>query len=206
MIKQTIFPKIPRIPEKGKTVVVTEKLDGSNLVFFKKNGKLFIAQRNSIYEIDEIAPNTSLYAGLYDFLQEHSEEIANELVEGSAICGEWLAMGEIKYPFEQKYFMFAKANVDDNLKLYNIKYDHSLFIYSFASQVIPDYIGEVPIAAVLNTMPNKEMLDELYDTYEKIVGRDVEGFVIEMCGMVDKYVRMKRGKHIEYSEVDHKNA
>ena len=206
MIKQSIFPKIPRIPEEGKKAIITEKLDGSNLVLFKKNGKFYIAQRNTIFEANEINPSTSLYGGLYDFLQEHGEEIANELVEGSAICGEWLAMGNIIYPFEKKYFLFAKANVDDNFKLYNIKYDHSLFIYPFASQVVPDYIGEVPIIAELNEMPNKEILDRLYEAYIKAEDREVEGFVIEMCGMVDKYVRMKRGKVVEYSSEEHKNS
>ena len=35
MIKKEIYPKTPRLKIGGDRVYVTEKLDGSNLVFFK---------------------------------------------------------------------------------------------------------------------------------------------------------------------------
>ena len=37
MIKKEIYPKTQRLKINGDKIYVTEKLDGSNLVFFKKN-------------------------------------------------------------------------------------------------------------------------------------------------------------------------
>ena len=45
MLKKEIYPKTARVKCNGETVCVTEKLDGSNLVIFKKNGMVYIAQR-----------------------------------------------------------------------------------------------------------------------------------------------------------------
>ena len=50
MIKKEIYPKTKRVSCKGNKVYITEKLDGSNLVFFKKNNELYIAQRKSIFK------------------------------------------------------------------------------------------------------------------------------------------------------------
>lgn len=36
MIKKSIYPKTERISERGDLIYLTEKMDGSNLVFFKK--------------------------------------------------------------------------------------------------------------------------------------------------------------------------
>ena len=46
MIKRTLYPKTKRVQYKNR-VVITEKLDGSNIGFFKVNGELVIAQRNN---------------------------------------------------------------------------------------------------------------------------------------------------------------
>lgn len=64
MIKKTLYPKTKRVQFKNR-VTITEKLDGSNIGFFKVNGKLLIAQRNNIFEIDELEENKGmLYKGL----------------------------------------------------------------------------------------------------------------------------------------------
>lgn len=47
MIKKTLYPKTRRVKLKSK-VVITEKLDGSNIGFFKVNGELLIAQNNNV--------------------------------------------------------------------------------------------------------------------------------------------------------------
>ncbi|HJJ14176.1 MAG TPA: RNA ligase family protein [Clostridiaceae bacterium] len=47
MIKKTLYPKTKRIQYKNR-VVITEKLDGSNIGFFKVNGDLIIAQNNNV--------------------------------------------------------------------------------------------------------------------------------------------------------------
>ena len=48
MIKKSIYPKTRRVKIAGEKVYITEKLDGSNLVFFKKNDEVYIAQRKNI--------------------------------------------------------------------------------------------------------------------------------------------------------------
>ena len=52
MIKKEIYPKTKRVSCKGDKVYITEKLDGSNLVIFKKNEELYIAQRKNIFKIE----------------------------------------------------------------------------------------------------------------------------------------------------------
>ena len=54
MIKKEIYPKTKRVSCAGDKVYITEKLDGSNLVFFKKDDELYIAQRKNIFKITEL--------------------------------------------------------------------------------------------------------------------------------------------------------
>lgn len=202
MIKKEIYPKTKRLSCTGDKVFVTEKLDGSNLVFFKKDEELFVAQRNNIFKIDELeSVKNILYKGLYQWLLNNKDTLMTELHNNSAICGEWLGMGCLKYTideFDKRWYMFAKANIDDNFNLYNLIYDHSLFVYPFVSQEIPSFIGIVPEVVELNVFPTKEYLDSIYDKYISKVNRNVEGFVINYKNMVTKYVRMKNGKLQEH--------
>lgn len=201
MIKKEIYPKTKRVSCLGDKVVITEKIDGSNLVVFKKNDELFIAQRNNIFTFSELEENKDkLYKGLYQWLMDNKEYLC-DLHNNSAICGEWIGMGKLKYPvdeFDKRYYMFAKANVDDEFNLYNLVYNHDLFIYPFESQIIPSCIGIVPVATTLNVLPNKEHLDSIYEKYCNKVNRNVEGFVIDYRNIVSKYVRMKNGKLQEH--------
>ena len=168
MIKKEIYPKTKRVSCLGDKVVITEKIDGSNLVVFKKNDELFIAQRNNIFTFSELEENKDkLYKGLYQWLMDNKEYLC-DLHNNSAICGEWIGMGKLKYPVDEldkRYYMFAKANVDDEFNLYNLVYNHDLFIYPFESQIIPSCIGIVPVATTLNVLPNKEHLDSIYEKY-----------------------------------------
>lgn len=202
MIKKEIYPKTKRVSCKGDKVYITEKLDGSNLVIFKKDDELYIAQRKNIFKIDELEEVKGiLYKGLYQWLVDNKDALANELHNNSAICGEWLGMGCLKYTideFDKKWYMFAKANIDDEFNLYNLNYDHSLFIYPFISQTIPTFIGIVPEIVELNVLPTKEHLDSIYEKYCNKVNRDVEGFVVNYKNIITKYVRMKNGKLQEH--------
>lgn len=202
MIKKEIYPKTKRVSCKGDKVYITEKLDGSNLVFFKKDDELYIAQRKNIFKISELEEVKGiLYKGLYQWLVDNKDVLINELHNNSAICGEWLGMGCLKYTideFDKKWYMFAKANIDDEFNLYNLNYDHSLFIYPFISQTIPTFIGIVPEAAELNVLPTKEHLDSIYEKYCNKVNRNVEGFVVNYKNIITKYVRMKNGKLQEH--------
>lgn len=110
-------------------------------------------------------------------------------------------MGKLKYPvdeFDKRFYMFAKANIDDEFKLYNIQYNHEHFIYPFEDLEIPKCIGIVPVAYEVPYIPDKENLDILYSKYCEKVGRDVEGFVINHNDNIEKYVRMKNGKLAEH--------
>jgi hypothetical protein len=210
MLKKEIYPKTPRIKELGEKFYLTEKLDGSNLVFFKKDDELYIALRSNIIAFAEIDEQKGmLYKGLYQWLQNNGTKLKEQLNEGSAVCGEWLGMGNIKYDsniFSKHFYMFAKANIDESFSLYNLKYDHNLFVYPFIDKEIPDFIGVVPEVTELNIMPNKEILDNIYEEYLNKVNRPVEGFVINYQNIICKYVRMKNNKIVEYSESDHKNS
>ncbi len=210
MVKKEIYPKTKRLNCEGESIYVTEKLDGSNLAFFKLNGELYFAQRNNIIAYSEYNAEgfdkQKLYKGLAGWLDINGANLKEELHEGSAICGEWLGMGQIKYDvgdFEHRWYMFAKANVSEDFSLSNLMYDHNLFIYPFISEAIPNYFGVVPRVTELKVLPNAAHLDSLYDKYTEKVGRHVEGFVLNYNNYINKYVRMKNGKlkdHFDYSE------
>lgn len=203
MIKKSIYPKTERVKvEQSNVCEVTEKLDGSNMCIFKKDDILYIAQRNNIFSIEELEEvKEKLYSGLYAWLVEHKEVLEKELRNDSCICGEWLGMGKLKYDvgkFDKRYYMFAKANINDDLELYNIYYYHALFKYPFNSLEIPNFIGVVPVAYELGIVPDKIKLDELYEKYCNKVNRNVEGFVVNYTNKITKYVRMKNGKLQEH--------
>lgn len=210
MIKKEIYPKTQRINVNGERVEITEKLDGSNLVIFKLNDEIYFAQRNTILKYDELEENKQiLYKGLLGWANDHINELKEQLYEGSCLCGEWLGMGKLKYTideFDKRFYMFAKARIDEEFKLSNLNYSHEQFIYPFSNQIIPNFIGIVPVIVSIVYLPTKLNLDELYKKYCEKVNRPVEGFVINFHNIITKYVRMKNGKLVEYSDNDHKGA
>ena len=210
MIKKEIYPKTQRISVDGEKIEITEKLDGSNLVIFKLENEIYFAQRNTILKYDELEENKQiLYKGLLGWANEHIKVLQEELYECSCLCGEWLGMGKLKYTvdeFDKRFYMFAKARIDDEFKLSNLNYDHEQFIYPFNSQIIPSFIGIVPVVGNILYLPDKQALDGMYERYCKKVNRPVDGFVINFHNIITKYVRMKNGKLVEYSDTDHKGA
>lgn len=202
MTKKEIYPKTVRLKVNGTKCYVTEKIDGCNLCIFKKNDELYIAQRKNIINVNiELEQSKDiLYKGLYQWLIGNKEQLLT-LHNNSVLCGEWLGMGCLKYSvdeFDKRFYMFAKANIDDDFNLYNIKYDHELFNYPFETQEIPKCIGIVPLAYELRIIPSKEELDSMYEKYCNKVKRNVEGFVINYNNQIQKYVRMKNGKLQEH--------
>lgn len=199
LIKQSVYPKTSRIGNEKK-LIITEKVDGSNLVFFKKDGELYIAQRNNIYSFDSLEEAKEIiYKGLYQWLLDHGQELKDSLVEGSGICGEWVGMGQIKYGevFGHRFLMFAKTNIEqDELRLKGIVYKPDLFIYPFVNQTVPSFIGFVPVVKEVYGSVSIKDLDELFAEYENQVGRHVEGFVVcdYSTNTILKYVRRKGGK------------
>ena len=205
MIRKRLYPKTTRLGKDKVEVKITEKLDGSNLTFFKhpETGRLGIGQRNIIYYMDQIDTdevNQIMYRGLRSWLSEHSEHLQEELHNGSAIVGEWLGMGQIGYDLNEwkRFYVFAKANVNEDEEMYNIYYNDELFKYPFKSQEIPEYIDVVPLVANLDSFPSVDMLNELYDYYTDTTGRKVEGFCVNDGSIVRKYVRLKRGQMQEH--------
>ncbi len=202
MIKKEIYPKTKRVICEGVKIQITEKLDGSNLCLFKLNETMYIAQRNNILSIDEIEENKGmLYKGLYQWLHDNRIALQEELHNNSVLCGEWLGMGKLKYSvdeFDKRFYMFAKANINEEFELSNLIYDHERFIYPFILQNIPNCIGVVPVVKEISNIPNKKQLDKIYEQYCQKVDRSVEGFVVNYNNYITKYVRMKNGKLQEH--------
>ena len=200
MIKKSIYPKTIRIDSVENTYTITEKLDGSNLVFAKLNGELLICQRNNIYTMEELTKENA-YPGLRGWLNINGETLLNSLNEKSAICGEWLSTRYIKYDFENRFYIFAKANIDLDLKLSNIFYDNTLFIHSFIDKQVPNFISVIDTIKKLSIEPTIEVLDNLYTEYTNKVKRKVEGFIIinNNYNAIKKYVRFKNGKPTEHA-------
>lgn len=201
MIKKEIYPKTERVRVSSKCYI-TEKLDGSNLCIFKKHDELYIAQRNNIINVDEELEEVkdNLYKGLYQWIKDNKNALCT-IRNDSVICGEWIGMGQLKYTveeFDKRIYMFAKANIDDEFNLYNLKYEHELFCYPFEDKIIPNCIGIVPQPYVLEIVPIKEQLDKMYESYCDRVKRNVEGFVLNYNNQIQKYVRMKNGKLQEH--------
>ena len=203
MIKKELYPKTVRIGL-HPNIIITEKLDGSNLGLFKLGDTLYVATRSNVFALNEIEDaKPVLYKGLYGWLKEYGESLLASLNDGSAIWGEWIGMGKLKYDFEDKrFFMFAKGNVDADFKVTNLKYDPNLFHYSFQEDWTPNYVEHVPV--VLPEAGYEDLnigaLNYLYDQYTLEVGRNVEGFVININGQICKYVRMKNGKLADHFE------
>lgn len=194
MEKRTLYPKTTRLGNAKREIVLTEKVDGSNLGFYVLDGELFIAQRNWIFILSEIElVKRDLYKGLYQFLVDNGEALKSLIMPGSIVFGEWIGMGKLKYNFDNRFLMFAKGRFDADGNVFKLVYDLELLKYAFVSQEIPDFIGVVPLAATLLTAPNINVLDSLYIEYTAEVGRPVEGFVINNNNVVTKYVRMKNG-------------
>lgn len=215
MLKKTIYPKTTRLGKDTSGVLVTEKLDGSNLTFLKRHDddELYIAQRNIIFTLEELLSDDKeieqkLYKNLKPWLAEHGEDLKSRLNNGSAICGEWLGMGgKINYKerLDKLFYMYAKANVKEDFGLYNIYYNHTLFNYPFVVREFPTYIGRVPIVETLSEFPTVEEMDYLYNVYVEQLNtyRDteqrVEGFCVTDGETIRKYVRLKNGKLTEHT-------
>ncbi len=200
MIKKKLYPHTERIKE-NNTVQITEKMDGSNIGFFNKDGELLVCTRNYIISLDEIEKQKNIlqgYKGLYEWLQEYGEVLKKEIYVGSGIFCEWMGTnGHVKYPQEVRYnkvYIFAKARITDNYEGEKIIYDINLFKYAFNSKTIPAYMDIVPVVWEAEQYPTVSNLDELYQSYSKDVSRNVEGFVVSFNDRIEKYVRMKNGK------------
>lgn len=192
--KLKMYPKTTRFSD--EKVILTEKLDGSNLGFFKLNDELYIAQRNNVIPLsnkEEVS-----YKGLPAWLDIHGEELKNSMNDTSAIFGEWIGMGRLKYPeMNHSFRMFAKTNVSVNSEgrfvTSKMMYRSKLFKSPFVDQEVPSFIKFVPILGQFELV-SKTYLDEIYKEYSDKVNRNVEGIIVIRGNDIQKYVRMKSGK------------
>lgn len=202
IIKQSIYPKTTRFGKDEKKIFLTEKIDGSNLTFFKFENELYIAQRNNIYKFKDFKENKNdfkdiIYKGLTPFLEQFGDDLEEKLYDGSAICGEWLVKHQINYGkrFNTRFLLFAKARViktGDVFSLQNIIYNPDLIHWAIG-ETLPNYLDIVPLVVELDHYPNLEELDKIYLEYSEKMESKVEGFVINNNNKIEKYVRFKRG-------------
>lgn len=193
-MKKQIYPKTTRFSD--SFTIITEKLDGSNLWIFRLNWEIMVATRSQILKISEIKKWN--YKGLKNWLEENLEKL--DLHEGSLIFWEWLGMWHIKYSevFDKKFYMFAKANIDENFEIKNLNYYEKFFIYPFESQKIPECIWVVPVVAEVDVSVNLDFLNHIYEEYKKEEKRNIEWFIIIERWKISKYVRHKNWKETEH--------
>ncbi|MGL4951279.1 MAG: RNA ligase family protein [Mycoplasma sp.] len=202
IINKKSYGKTTRLSKGDNKIIITEKLDGSNLGFLLNDGNLLICQRSQIFGLEDIEEmrKIGLYKGLGEWLKINGDDLTKNLKEGSGIFGEWIGMGAIKEydlenGFDKKFYAFAKCNFNkENLDLESINYNPKLLPVVFNE--VPKNIGFVPIVTEIDEVDfSKEKLDEIYEEYINKVDRHVEGFIaIEDDFNIKKYVRFKNGK------------
>lgn len=163
MQKKSLYGKTSRL---SKQIVVTEKLDGSNLIFLKKDGKIHVATRNYIYPLEGIEQyKDRLYKGLCEWLQENKFDMP----EGTVLMGEWMGMGR-KYKRQFKKFNLFAVGKYQNDQLIETIYDIDLV-------QLPEFMGKVPVVQVDADIRN---LQEILDDYRKKVDDEVEGLIVQI--------------------------
>ena len=192
-MEKILYPKTTRI--QNEQIVITEKLDWSNLWIFKLNWELIIAQRNHVFKKSELTKLVA-YKWLIWWLEENESKL--DLHEWSWVFWEWIWMWQISYEFDKRFYIFAKANIDEEYNIRNIKYDHKLLHFPFESGKVPDCIWYVPIVETTNQYVDIDYLNNLYDIYSNNKGRKVEWFIIINSWTITKYVRFKNGKQTEH--------
>lgn len=207
MINKKLYPKTSRFGLYDKTII-TEKVDGSNVGFFKYENELYVAQRNFIYKAkDAESLKDILYKGMLAWLNENAAHLEKNLHQNSGFFGEWLGMGKLNYKnrFTENVLMFAKFNITPEMEVQNMYYDPELLIYPFLEQKIPEYIGKVPLVSLFTEYPSIRDLDDLFLRYENNVDSLVEGFILINNNQVVKYVRRKSGGKLEPHRADYKD-
>lgn len=193
-MKKTLYPKTTRV--KDEKIIITEKLDGSNLWIFNLWWEFYIAQRNNIFKMDELTKENS-YKWLIWWLDENIGEI--DLCEWAWVFWEWIWMGKINYweTLTKKFYIFAKFNINSNFEARNIIYNRDLFIYPFKWQKIPDCMWIVPLVEYSYTVTIAD-LNQLYQQYSIGLNRPCEWFIINNNNQIQKYVRLKNWKLEEH--------
>jgi len=197
-MKKTLYPKTKRITE--SKIVITEKLDWSNLWIFNLWWELIIAQRNNVLRLSELNSKNA-YKWLVGWIEENKEEL--KICDWSWVFGEWIWMWKIWYwdteISNKRFHIFAKANIDKDYEIRNLNYNLDFLQYPFEDQQIPECIWVVPWVIETDNWVSIDYLDDLYDRYKKLVWRRVEWFIINTSWNITKYVRCKNWKETQHT-------
>ena len=190
-MKKALYPKTKRY--NNNNIFITEKLDGSNLWLFKLWWELIIAQRNNVYRVSELNKNNS-YKWLLWWIDDNKDDL--DFCEWSWVFWEWIWIWKINYldRIDKKFYIFAKANINEEYNISWLNYDRKLFQYPFSSWVIPKSVWIVPLVwneLCTHNTTNMNYLDELYDVYTNNIESKVEWFIIINNNDITKYIRYK---------------
>ena len=185
--------------DKHDTVIVQEKLDGSNVGVAMKDGEIFAISRAG-YEA-KTSPYEQHHA-FSNWVYENESRFRNVLSEGARVCGEWLhtAHGTI-YNLPHEPFV-AFDLIDEN----NKRFSYSEFIDNVGVEfVLPHLVG------IGSPMSVEEALNSLGDYGHHGATEKIEGAVwrVERKGVVDylcKYVRPDKvdGKYLNGAPIVNK--
>ncbi len=201
-----VYPKTKRISKTDFVWQITEKMDGSNLTFFKFDDDLYLATRNNVFNWTGEKPTSQYiqYKGLFGWMENYSKLLYEKLNNHEALFGEWLGMGKIKYEdYFPQFNLFAYGymhqNKDGKFEARYINRDlNKITDFLVEHDLNRDFIT-VPFVDYTDSL-SPDLIDWYYNKYRDEKSREVEGFILTNLdsGEVRKYVRYKGGKMTEH--------
>ena len=201
-----VYPKTKRISKTDFVWQITEKMDGSNLTFFKFDDDLYLATRNNVFNWTDEKPTSQdiQYKGLFVWMENYSKLLYEKLNNHEALFGEWLGMGKIKYEdYFPQFNLFAYGYMHQN--------EDGKFEEGYINRdlnKITDFLVEHDLNRDFITVPfvdytdslSPDLIDWYYNKYRDEKAHEVEGFILTNLdsGEVRKYVRYKDGKMSEH--------
>ena len=201
-----VYPKTKRISKTDFVWQITEKMDGSNLTFFKFDDDLYLATRNNVFNwtVEKPTSQDIQYKGLFGWVENYSKLLYEKLKNHEALFGEWLGMGKIKYEdYFPRFNLFAYGymhqNEDGKFEAGYINRDlNKIADFLVEHDLNRDFIT-VPFVDYTDSL-SPDLIDWYYNKYRDEQSREVEGFILTNLdsGEVRKYVRYKGGKMLEH--------
>lgn len=144
--------------EKGDSVVIQEKLDGSNTAIYNDNGKIRLYSRSQ-----ELTGEDGL-GGFVKYIRAKEKQILEHLPKGYVLYGEWLEQGKINYNSLAKQGKIEPYYAFDLVKeIINRPTEDEDFTRVFASiEEMKDVANKIG----LKTVP--ELDRGIFDNYESL--------------------------------------
>lgn len=150
--------------EKDETIVIQEKLDGSNTAIFNDNGNIrYYSRQNELKGEDGLG-------GFVRWIKQKEEKIKEYLPKGWVLYGEWLEQGKISYNSLAKqgkiepYYVFDVAS-----KIIPNKTENDDFERDFVSM---DIMQEVAKNIGLKVVPELDIIK--FNNYEELKEKYVD--------------------------------